>query len=520
VYHVLNMFQVDLGRKVLMGEMWVPTRRCEELVSFVRAREGDAAVKTVLDLEEVSSEEDSHGEGEAAEDKSGDIGRGVPPTLMHTNRFTKAFNSVIDAYATATYGEVNPAVFAIATFPFLFGIMFGDVGHGLLLLLGALAMLAFERRLLRLHKDELGQFGTIFRARYLVLLMAICSIYCGFLYNEFFAIPMNLQYTQWSPNPPSHYWVKGNATFPFGVDPIWKMAENELLMYNSFKMKMSIIVAYLHMMLGLVLMAFNAVHFKRPYDLYYEFIPRAIFLTCIIGYMVLLIFWKWLTPWSSVQPFPPNQIGNGASAAPFIISIMTNFFLKPLDTATNIECLHMLGCPLQSIVQFLLLLIAVVCVPVMLLVKPLLLRRDARRRGDDTFQFGDVMIHSVIETIEFVLGTISNTASYLRLWALSLAHAELSVVFYEKILVTGMRIAAQQPGAAGVVLLFATWAAWAAFTLGVLIAMEGLSAFLHTLRLHWVEFMSKHYAGNGLKFKAFSFATLHEELAQAAVEDV
>ena len=62
--------------------------------------------------------------------------------------------------------------------------MFGDIGHGGVLLSFAL-WLTYSQAAPKLIPD-------LYQARYLFLLMGIFSFYSGWIYNEFFSIPLNV----------------------------------------------------------------------------------------------------------------------------------------------------------------------------------------------------------------------------------------------------------------------------------------------------------------------------------------
>jgi V-type H+-transporting ATPase subunit a len=109
--------------------------------------------------------------------------------------------------------------------------------------------------------------------------------------------------------------------------------------------------------------------------------------------------------------------------------------------------------------------------------------QDPHHAGGHSEGASDIVVHCFIETIEFVLGSISNTASYLRLWALSLAHRQLSIVFFE--MAAGKNLTSSSNflfSAFGVIFGMLQLAI---ATLGVIMCMDVMECFLHSLRLHW-----------------------------------
>ncbi|XP_014245398.1 V-type proton ATPase 116 kDa subunit a-like isoform X2 [Cimex lectularius] len=534
IYHTMNMFNMDVTKKCLIGECWVPSKELGSLTDALN--DGGALVGSTMPsfLNVIQTAED-------------------PPTFNRTNKFTKGFQILIDNYGVASYREVNPALYTIITFPFLFGVMFGDLGHGLLLSIFAIWMVLYEESLMK-KKSTNEIWNIFFGGRYIILLMGLFSVYTGIIYNDMFSRSLNIFGSSWKVNYnvstiTSNSYLQlspakedfTNVPYPFGVDPVWQLADNKIIFLNTYKMKLSIILGVIHMIFGVCLSVANHLHRREAVNILLEFLPQVLFLVLLFFYMVIMIFMKFFL-YSANNPLKQSE-----RCAPSVLIMFINMMLLKQPEDKDKDKAYPDKCDLwmydnQDTIQKVILFLALACIPVMLLGKPFYLLVIKRHKKEEKVELNgtqsmidmqvlngtagmsetpavkegehgenesatEIFIHQIIHTIEYVLSTVSHTASYLRLWALSLAHAQLSEVLWNMVLQKGL----QQDSYVGSIFLYAIFAAWACLTVSILVLMEGLSAFLHTLRLHWVEFMSKFYTGLGYPFQPFSLLNILDE---------
>jgi len=489
LYTALNMCE-EKGQ-TLTASVWYPSAEEQNIKEALRRGGAQAAV-----LEE------------------GKVGKkDMPPTYIRVNDFTEGWQDVVNTYGVPLYKEANPALLTVVTFPFIFGMMYGDVGHGSMLLLTGI-FLCMQNESFKFSQP--GAWG----ARYMVVQMGIFAVFAGFMYNDFVSLGLPIFATRWQDDDGNGVLelkpdAEATGPYPFGIDWSWHGANNELLFMNSLKMKLSVLMGVIQMGVGVLLRFSNACYFRQGKEFLCECIPMIIFLCCFFGWMDFLIIYKW----THRIPNPPSIINSLIKMAMFQPTKPGDpiFWEASSDTAKDSSA--------ETASNLMLATVAVV--PVMLFVKPLWLWAEhkccsGRKHGakavaaedaeagllgeeeEEEFEMGEIFIHQIIEVIEYVLGTVSHTASYLRIWALSLAHQQLSLVFFQKTIQMGLTMAFPWNGIA----LYFLYGAWFLITLMVLLGMDVLECFLHTLRLHWVEFQSKFYnvGGSGSKFAPFSIS--------------
>lgn len=358
--------------KTVLFSGWVPADEKEKVVSRIRQ------MANCLYLEEKSPDELG-------------ISKDDVPVLLKHSALIRPFELLIESYGIPRYGSVDPTLFTAVTFLLMFGAMFGDFGHGLLLLAAGILIM-------RSRSDKVRQAGA------LTSYAGGVSALFGLLYG---------------------------SAFGFEFDSLWIRPINNIL--GIFKI--SVIFGIAVISLGVALNVFISL---RDRDYAKAFFDKA-------GLISGIIYWSGIA--LAVRLAVP---GAGPVPAGYFILIGACFvvlFLKPLvEIFTG-------------------------------------------RAHEGVFV---LLMETVIDMMEIVMGYLANTVSFIRVAAFALAHAGLFMAIFElsKLL--------KDVGSGFVSLLI---------IIGgniLVLLLEGMVVGIQSLRLNYYEFFSKFFVSGKNVYKPLS----------------
>lgn len=361
----------SFGRNLVMMEGYVPTRNIDLLLKDLREKLNGRIIVNYVE-----------------EHSSKDV-----PVIFRYPKFISLFEKITCLYGTPSYNEINPTPILAITFPLFFGLMFGDIGHGIMLSLLGLFLYKYTK--------SLSRIGI-----YLFICGIFSAIIGGFLYGEAFG---------------KHIF---HGIFSPGED------------FMSL-LKFSLYIGIAHISIGISVQIINNLIQNKKVDAFLLNLPRLILYICFI-YLVFgfgLNIMRWLE-------------------GPILIMIIPMVFM-------------MIGKPIWALIS----------------------------HGKKEFLsvFGEVGF----ETIDTVIRFISNTVSYLRIFAMVMAHIYLTNVFYSLSYIAGEGIIGS---------IFS----WSMAIIGniFVVLLESIVAIAQDLRLHFYEWFSKFFENNGVKFSPFKLTIL------------
>ena len=353
--------------KVFLIEGWIPEKRINILTEEIdTVTNGSSVIKVYKPKDE-----------------------NVPIILENPGIF-KPFESLTMLFGYPSYNEIDPTIILAITFPLIFGLMFGDVGHGAVIALGGIAILKLMR----------NDFGKI------LLYCGISAIVFGFLYGSIFGDEHILP-TIWV--KPSH-----NMIEMIGV---------------------ALFVGILHMGIGVIINGINRIQKDKSLALIsisklWFLFGEGILIAKLFGFPIPLFF-----ELSRLNYLTIAVYGIGIPAMAFLLIEVFN----ELHKSSVKELIGVIGM-------------------------------------------------SLFEILETFTGFLSNTISYSRILILAVVHAMMCMAIFSIAEIFGFPLNIT-------ILIFGTI---------LVIVLEGLIAFIHTIRLHYYEWFTKFYSGEGTMYEPFS----------------
>lgn len=432
---------------------YIPTSKMEITENLVKSIDPDA----FFEIEEKEFDDDDY------------------PTKMENHKYLgQPYEELVIAFGYPNYkNDYDPSLLFAFTFPLLFGIMFADIFHGILLiLLGAYAI-----RLAPLGRDPQSMIeelrNYLQQGGILLFISGIASTIFGVFFWSFAGLHGD--------HAPS-FMHEGGLLYFLKPLHLWSNDSNNYEMFaganGSFLfIQLSLVVGILHIAFALLLLFINKIRHKHFVDAI--FFPGMLLIGYISASLLVFSYSLDVISWFSSTP------------KAFSIAVLT-----PLIGYDNVNGIMITGSTfsLIMIVAFL------------------------------TFIVYEVALHGMdgfSEGLDFTLSLLGNSVSYARLFAINIVHSILALLVYSAMSLQNRlpfdslpEHSAEAAGLAAekgmdltneLMILFA-------FIIGTIIVMtfELMITFLQALRLHIVEFFSKlHFAGSGTAFAPFKSKRLY-----------
>ena len=373
------------------------------------------------------------------------------PTRLENQTLVKPSEELTKSFGAPGYRELDPSIFIAFVFPIIFGIMFADIGHGLILLLMGLGGLIGKKiggipPVYGGMGDELK--GYFKKGGWLLIFCGIFSILFGFVFGSFFGMEeFHLGEYHFEPLWFSPAWDANSEHMLHAPGGPYIGISGTLLM-----LELSLAIGMAHITLGLLLNLYKTL--KKGHNMEAVTFPVMLMIFYFSGFLMVFTYglnpinWLQLTDWT-----------------PLTFGLLPNFT--------------------PAIPPALLMFVGGVLVPLVVMMVSM-----GKLHG----------MEGISEVFDFAISLISHTLSYARILAIAKVHAILSAIFliYLPILPIGIEahtaLGVTHVGLVGIIVQSL-----------IIMTLETMISFLQTLRLNWVEFFSKWFAGDGYYFKPFGY---------------